>query len=109
MMNLNANEKRIIFHILFHIMKADLVTREEEIRFLDQIFKDFKLSIDEFDHMDELDIDYLFKEYISFNDETKVYAHNLFLEMAKCDGYVDSRELEIIELLSNNIKSSRIK
>ena len=96
-MDLNLNEKRIIFQILVLVMKADLITRNEEIAILDKVFNEFGLSIEEFDHMDNLDFDYLKKEFSLFSNEHKCYAINLFKEMSSCDGFVDSREIKIIE------------
>jgi len=99
-MNLTLKEKRIIYQILILIMKADLVNRQEELTFLDKIFHEFNLSIDEFDHMDNIDIDYLIEEMSSFPEECKRYAKKLFMQMAVCDGFVDPREMEIIEKIS---------
>lgn len=81
-------------------MKADLVTKDEEIEFLDKVFNDFGLSIDEFDHLENIDIDYLIKEYALLPSDTKTYARQLFIEMAQCDGFVDPRELSIINRLT---------
>lgn len=80
-------------------MKADLVVKTEEIDFLDRVFKDFELSIDEFDHMDDLDSDYLIQEYRCMSEEKRLFGINLFHKMASCDGYVDPRELDIIKML----------
>lgn len=96
-MELTLDEKRIIFQILIYIMKADLVEDSNEIRFLDKIFHDFELSISEFDHMELMDLDYLKRKFATFQDEKKTYARKLFYDMAKCDGYVDPRELAIFE------------
>lgn len=98
-MNLSIKEKRTIFQILVLIMKADDVIKPEEMAFLDGIFNDFQLSIDEFDHMEEIEIDYLKKQFSLFPDETKDYAKQLFIEMSKCDGFVDPRESLLIENL----------
>lgn len=99
-MNLTLKEKRIIYQILILIMKADLVTRQEELTFLDKIFYEFDLSIDEFDHIDNIDIDYLIEKMNSFSEDCKRYAKKLFMQMAECDGFVDPREMEIIEKIS---------
>lgn len=96
-MELTLHEKRIIFQILIYIMKADCIEDPNEIRFLDQVFHDFKLSISEFDHMELLDLDYLRKAFATFTKEKKTFAQKLFYDMAKCDGYVDKRELAIFE------------
>lgn len=98
--NLSIAEKRVIFYILSLIMKADNILNPAEIEFLDNIFHKFELDINEFDHMDDLSFDELSKEYATFSSETKEYANNLFREMAACDGYVDPRELVIIQMLS---------
>lgn len=98
MMTIKA--KRIIFQILILIMKADLVTKDEEVEFLDKVFKEFELSIDEFDHMENIDADCLIKEFALLPYDTKISARKLFLEMAQCDGFVDPRELSIINRLT---------
>lgn len=81
-------------------MKADNIINPAEIEFLDNIFKEFELDVSEFDHMDDLSFDKLSKEYASFSSETQSYAKKLFQEMAECDGYVDPKELAIIQSLS---------
>ena len=99
-MTLSINEKRTIFQILVLIMKADMVIKQEESNFLDQVFNEFKLSIEEFDHMDDIDLDYLLKEFSELEDMKKDYARQLCVQMANCDGFLDPRESKIIELLS---------
>lgn len=96
-MNLNIEEKRVIYRLLICVMNADSITKIEELTFLDEIFDKFELSIDEFDHMEDMDFDYLIKEFANFADEKKNYAVQLFKEMASCDGYIDPRELMMIE------------
>lgn len=96
-MNLTLKEKRTVYQILVLIMEADLVNRQEEIDFLDKTFSDFGLTFDEFDHMDDIDIDYLKNEFLTFEDAHRQYASELFYEMAKCDGYVDPREIQMID------------
>lgn len=97
---LSIAEKRVIFYILSLIMKADNILNPAEIDFLDSIFEKFQLDINEFDHMDDLSFDELRKEYQVFSPEIKKYANMLFESMAECDGYVDPRELALIQQLS---------
>lgn len=97
-MDLTLKEKRIIFQILILIMKADHIIKHEETAFLDKVFSDFQLSIDEFDHMDDIDMDYLVKEFASISNCKKQYARQLFIDMANCDGYVDPRESRLIDI-----------
>ncbi len=98
-MELTLNEKRVIFQILIQIMKADLVTQDEEIKYLDNVFNEFSLSIDEFDHTEQLDLDYLKTQFSNFSDAKKQYAKTLFIGMSQCDGFEDPRETGIINQL----------
>lgn len=81
-------------------MNADLINRPEEVEFLNSVFNEFELTMDEFDHMDDIDLDYLRDKFSVFSKEKKQYALELFTKMAKCDGHVDSREIEVIKLFS---------
>lgn len=96
---LSLSEKRTIYQILTLIMKADSILDPAEVSFLDKVFEDFNLSVDEFDHMEDLEFDSLVSAYSSFSAEKKRYAKKLFLEMAACDGFVDPRETAIINQL----------
>lgn len=96
MPNLTLSEKRTIYRILTLIMKADFILNPAEVTFLDRIFEEFQLSIDEFDHMDDLNFDLLASDFALFSEEKKEYAKKLFVEMSECDGYVDPREVAII-------------
>lgn len=96
MTNLTISEKRTIFHILILIMQADCIINSAESSFLDDIFKLFDLDISEFDHIEDLDIDILANEFSNFSKETKDYAKDLFVTMSKCDGFMDPREIDII-------------
>lgn len=97
MEKLTMSEKRAIFQILVLVMKADSILNPAETEYLNKIFHDFELDISEFDHLEMIDFDYLFSEFSKFSEEKKAYAKQLFVEMSKCDGYVDPREISIIE------------
>ena len=57
------------------------------------------MSLDEFDHMEEVDFDELSLAFSNFSEEKKEYARQMFVEMSECDGYVDPREKSLIEKL----------
>ena len=99
MINLNISEKRIIFRILNLIMKADHVINPAEVEYLDKIFDSFQMELSEFDHMEDVELEELINGFSLFPDETKEYAKKLFMEMAESDGYVDPREIDIINSL----------
>ena len=96
MQNITLAEKRVIFRVLNMIMKADYIINTAETEYLDTIFKTFNLDLSEFDHMEEIELNELLDSYSTFPLETKEYARKLFIKMSECDGYVDPRELEII-------------
>ena len=80
-------------------MKADFVINPAEVEYLDNIFNSFQLELSEFDHMEDVELGELINGFSFFSDETKEYAKKLFLEMAECDGYVDPREMELIQTI----------
>ena len=97
MSNLTISEKRIIFTTLSLIMKADFVINPVEVEYLDKVFCLFELELSEFDHMEYVEIEELKTGFSLFATETKDYAKKLFMEMAECDGYVDPREIDVIQ------------
>ena len=97
MSNLTILEKRIIFRILNLIMKADFVINPAEVEYLDKIFDSFQMKLSEFDHMEDVELEELKKGFSLFAAETKEYAKKIFMEMAECDGYVDPREIDVIQ------------
>lgn len=101
MNELTINEKRIIFHILILIMNADLHVHPAETAFIDKIFTQFGLDYSEFDHIENLDWDNIARDFGLLSDEARKYAESLFWEMAKCDGYIDPREEDLIHRLMN--------
>ena len=98
-MDLSVAEKRVIFYLLNMVLKADFIIRKEELDFLDEVFYMFELSIDEFDHMVNIDFDCLKNEFVSFPDDVKSYAKELFIAMAACDQHIDPREEALINSL----------
>ncbi len=101
MIEFSIEEKRIIIAILIAIMEADRIIDSHETDFLDDIIKSFKMSEAEMDTIDELDINQVICAFKRLDVDKKHAALVLFLDMAKCDGYVDPRELEIIKRLGD--------
>lgn len=96
----SLSEKRTIYQILTLIMKADFILNPAEVSFLDRVFEEFNMSIDEFDHMEDVEFEELASAFSLFSKDKKEYAKRLFMEMAECDGYIDPREVAIIKKLS---------
>lgn len=99
MTEFNLEEKQIVIAILIAIMEADGVIDSHETDYLDKVISLLNMSEDELDTIDELDFNLIISEFKSFDANKKELAISMFIEMAKCDGYVDPRELEIIKLL----------
>lgn len=100
MIEFSINEKRIVIAILIAIMEADGIIDSCETDFLDNVILSFGMSEFELDTIDELDLNHIVSEFKKFDVSKKNNALSLFLEMAKCDGYTDPRELQIINSLA---------
>ena len=99
MNNFTEKEQRIVIAILLAIMEADEIIDPQETIFLDNIIKQFNMSQDELDQISEYDLNLVFQEFKKFDNSKKLISKELFVGMAKCDGFVDPRELKIIENL----------
>lgn len=96
---LTPYEKQVIIVILIAIMEADYMIDPREIDYLDNVISSYDISESELDAIGELDFNQIVSDFKTFEDSKKKEAISLFTEMAKCDGYVDPRELKIISLL----------
>lgn len=101
MTELNLEEKQIVIAILIAIMEADGIIDPHETDYLDKVISLLNMSEVELDTIDELDFNLIVSYFKSFETNKKNFAKSLFLEMAKCDGYADPRELEIINRLGS--------
>lgn len=99
MANYSIDEKRIIVAILVAIMEADGIIDPHETDFLDNIISSFDMTQDDLDSIDEFDFNEIIADFKRFDELKKSTAITIFLDMAKCDGYADPRELKIIESL----------
>lgn len=101
MINYNIDEKRIIVAILIAIMEADGIIDPHETDFLDNIISSFEMNEDNLDSIDEFDFNEIIANFKKFDEQKKSNAISIFIDMAKCDGFADPRELKIIESLGN--------
>ena len=92
-------EQYAIVSILILIMEADSVIDPNEIRFLNEMLERYEITEQEFDIINSLDFNKSREILKGMNNDSLREAKNLFINMAKCDGYADPRELEIIEKL----------
>ena len=93
---LTTNEKFAIIAILTEIMKADGITHPKEEEYMNGIYRVFGVTINDLEDIGSLDN--IQAKYIldGMIDEKRNYVRNLFLEMAKCDGYIHPKERYLI-------------
>lgn len=89
-------EKYAIIKVLSHIMKADGIIRPKEEKFMDKIYGDFSITINDIENISNID-DIQTKLIIKgMADENKILAKALFVGMAEADGIIHPKETEII-------------
>ena len=95
----NRQEKYAIVSVLIKIMEADGIIDPHEVEFLDEVLVDLSISEPEMEIIQEYDLgqDIAIIKQLSY--EKLNAAKELFINMAKCDGYADQRELQIINTL----------
>lgn len=95
-MNFNKSEQHAILSVLVAIMEADGVIHPNETTYLNNILSMFSTSeseIEEIPSYDPITIPIILRR---MSEKNRSKAVELFVGMAKCDGYSDPRELEII-------------
>jgi hypothetical protein len=97
MKELTISERFAIINILSKIMEADHIIDPHEVAFMDRTLAEFKISESDISVINTYDFEQCKIIIRSMCSEKKRIAINLFLDMAKCDGYADPRELKIIE------------
>lgn len=100
-MEFNKNEQYAIISVLIAIMEADGVIHPNETAYLNKILKEFSISESEIEEIPNFDSLTVTLSLRSMTDGKKELAQQLFIGMAKCDGYADPRELKIIADLGN--------
>lgn len=96
MQNYSLIEKYAIVNILSAIMEADTVIHPKEIEYMNSIMERLQILISDLDHLEIRDF-MLDKQIIrNMTSEKQSEAMDIFRKMAEVDGYVDSRELDII-------------
>lgn len=89
-------EKYAIIKVLSHIMKADGIIHPKEEEYMDKIYYDFSITINDLEDITNID-DIQTKLILSgMSDENKSIAQDLFIGMAKADGTIHPKETLII-------------
>lgn len=96
MNNFTRIEKYAIINILLCIMKADGIIHPKEEEFMNQIYSNFAITISELEditNIDDIQANHIVR---CMTNKKKEQAMSLFVGMAKADGFIHPKEIEII-------------
>lgn len=96
-MDFTKSEQHAIVSVLIAIMEADGVIHPNETLYLNDILSRFAITESEIENIPSFDPVTTTLALKSMPENKRIMARQLFLDMAKCDGYADPRELEIIK------------
>lgn len=100
MQNYTLSEKYAIVNILSAIMEADTIIHPKEIEYMNNIMESLHIVVSDLDHMEMRDFNLNKLIIQSMSKEKRVEVISLFKQMAECDGYVDPREIDIINSIT---------
>lgn len=96
-MDFNKSEQHAVISVLIAIMEADGVIHPNETSYLNKVLTDFSISESEIEEIPAFDPVLTTMVLKGMAENNKEAARQLFVDMAKCDGYTDPREIEIIK------------
>ncbi|MBD5238839.1 MAG: hypothetical protein HDS64_03590 [Bacteroidales bacterium] len=96
----NKQERFAIVSVLIRIMEADGIIDPREVKFMDGVLADLHISEREMEIIQEYELGQDIAIIKQLSDEKLIAAKELFINMAKCDGYADPRELQIISTIA---------
>jgi hypothetical protein len=99
MTNFTIAERFAIINVLSKIMEADHIIAPNEIAFMDKTLAEFEISESDIATINSYEFEQCRTIIQALDKGKKQIALDMFLEMSKCDGYADPRELEIIDSL----------
>lgn len=99
MKDFSLTEKYAIINILSAIMEADTVIHPKEVEYMNSVMESLQIVVSDLDHLEIQDF-WLDRQIIrDMPNDKRTEAKKLFMEMAECDGYVDPREMELIQTI----------
>ena len=99
MKDFTLTEKYAIINILSAIMEADTVIHPKEVEYMNSVMESLQIVVSDLDHLEIQDF-WLDRQIIrDMPNDKRTEAKKLFMEMAECDGYVDPREMELIQTI----------
>lgn len=96
MNNFTKIEKYAIVIVLLCIMKADGIIHPKEEEFMNEIYSNFDITISDLENISNIDDIQANHIVRNMPNKKKEQAMALFAEMAKADGFIHPKEIEII-------------
>ena len=97
MNNFTKIEKYAIVIVLLCIMKADGIIHPKEEEFMNEIYSNFDITISDLENISNIDDIQTNHIVNKMTDEKKAQIMPLFVGMAKADGFIHPKEMEIID------------
>ena len=97
MNNFTKIEKYAIVIVLLCIMKADGIIHPKEEEFMNEIYSNFDITVSDLENISNFDDIQANHIVHKMTDEKKAQIMPLFVGMAKADGFIHPKEMEIID------------
>ena len=97
----SKTEQFAIVSILILIMEADGVIDPNEEKFLNRILSAFKITEPELEIISSYSFNQCREILSGMGADELLDVKSIFTEMAKCDGYTDPREVDIINRIGS--------
>ena len=98
-MNFTQNEKHALITVLKTIMNADGVVENKEQDFMDLVYRELGITIDDLQTISQMALDDCKPIFDAMPAEKKELVSKCLLEMVGIDGHVDLRELRVLHNL----------
>lgn len=96
MKDYTLTEKYAIINILSAIMEADTVIHPKEVEYMNSIMESLQIVVSDLDHLEIRDFRLDRQIIRDMPNDKRTEAMGLFRKMSEVDGYVDSREIDVI-------------
>lgn len=96
MKDFTLTEKYAIINILSAIMEADTVIHPKEVAYMNSVMESLQIVVSDLDHLEIRDFRLDRQIIRDMPNDKRTEAMGLFRKMAEVDGYVDSREIDVI-------------
>ena len=101
MIQLTVQQKYAIVAILSQIMNADGVIHPKEEEYMNKVYIELGIKIGDIEDMTNMD-EFQARQIVrEMSEEQRQYSQDLFVSMAKSDGYIHPKEYAIIEQTFN--------